>query len=415
MGEPVGFGSDYTDELQRQRCENVPTARAILLNYGKPTETATNVSSSARKIIHIDADCFYAAIEMRDDPSLRNLPFAVGGSAEGRGVLTTCNYPARAYGVRSAMPTAHARRLCPQLIVGPVNMSKYKAVSAQMREIFERYTDQIEPLSLDEAYLDVSACELHSGSATRIAEAIRSDISRELGITVSAGVSSNKFIAKVASDWNKPNGIKVVTPDDIDEFVEQLEVGVIPGVGRVTADKLKRLGFQTCADLRKQDPMELHRRFGSFGLVLYERAFGRDDREVKPDRIRKSISVEHTYSEDIANGAPCLEKLSDLMADLMPRIEKANAGNFIQKAFIKVRFNDFSSTTVEKAGTTARISDYRELMLEGLSRKARPVRLLGIGVRLIPRAPGTGEQLRLKIDPSPANETTQDLQTHGNG
>ena len=178
--------------------------------------------STLRKIIHIDADCFYAAIEIRDDPSLTNRPFAVGGSAEGRGVLTTCNYPAREFGVRSAMPTSQAYRLCPDLIVAPVNIPKYREVSVQMHEIFEQFTDVIEPLSLDEAYLDVTDSTLFDGSASRIAEAIREQIKNEIGITVSAGVSINKFLAKVASDWNKPDGQKVVTPDEVDAFTAAL-------------------------------------------------------------------------------------------------------------------------------------------------------------------------------------------------
>jgi DNA polymerase-4 len=351
-----------------------------------------------RKIIHIDADCFFAAIEMRDNPRLKDIPFAVGGSPSGRGVLTTCNYPARVYGVRSAMPTAQALKLCPQLTVGPVNMSKYRAASQQMREIFERYTEIIEPLSLDEAYLDVSDCASYDRSATRIAEAIRADVEKELGITVSAGVSANKFVAKVASDWNKPNGLKVVPPGDIDAFVADLSISAIPGVGRVTAEKLGRMGFKICRDIRHQDPTELTRKLGSFGLTLYERAYGRDDRPVTPDRIRKSISVEQTYSEDLPNGEACLEKLSELITDLLTRVDKANSRDLIQKGFVKIRFNDFSSTTVERSGTTARISDYRELLLEGLERKALPVRLLGIGVRLHPRGPGSGEQLKLNID-----------------
>jgi len=348
----------------------------------------------ARKIIHIDADCFYAAIEMRDDPSLRNIPFAVGGSPDGRGVLTTCNYPARAFGVRSAMPTAQALRLCPQLIVGPVNMAKYRDVSRQMHSIFERFTSLIEPLSLDEAYLDVSESDHCDGSATLIAESIRAAIHNELGITVSAGVSCNKFIAKVASDWNKPDGIKVVPPENVDSFAAALPVKRIPGVGSVTAEKLERLGLKTCSDIRKADLRDLVRRFGSFGANLHERAYGRDDRPVNPSRDRKSISVEQTYAEDLMNGAPCFDKLNELLVDLLNRIERASARDAIQKAFIKIKFNDFSSTTVEKVGTTARISDYRELLAEGLARKPLPVRLLGIGVRIEPRA---YEQLKLQI------------------
>lgn len=365
-----------------------------MLKYGTPPQTPGISPLSARKIIHIDADCFYAAIEMRDDPSLRSIPFAVGGSPDGRGVLTTCNYLARAFGVRSAMPTAQALRLCPQLVVGPVNMTKYRDVSRQMHSIFERFTSLIEPLSLDEAYLDVSESDHCDGSATLIAESIRTAIHNELGITVSAGVSSNKFIAKVASDWNKPDGIKVVPPEDVDSFAAALAVKRIPGVGSVTAKKLERLGLKTCSDIRKTDLHDLVRRFGSFGANLYERAYGRDDRPVNPSRDRKSISVEQTYADDLMNGAPCFEKLNELLIDLLNRIERANARDAIQKAFIKIKFNDFSSTTVEKAGTTARISDYRELLAEGLARKPLPVRLLGIGVRIEPRA---YEQLKLQI------------------
>ncbi len=365
----------------------------------------------SKKIIHIDADCFYAAIEMRDDPSLSGVPFAVGGRSDRRGVLTTCNYPARSYGVRSAMPTSQALRLCPQLIVRPPNFEKYRAASRQMHEVFERYTDQIEPLSLDEAFLDVTDSHHCDGSATRIAEAIRAAILREIGITVSAGISVNKFIAKVASDWDKPDGLTVVEPEQVDQFAAELPVKLIPGVGKVTCEKLHRLGFKYCADIRSADPGDIHRRFGSFGHTLIERAFGRDDRPVNPDRLRKSISVEHTYADDVPNGDPCLAKLSELMVDLNGRIEAANAGAIIQKAFVKVKFNDFSTTTVEKAGTTARISDYRALLQEGLSRKQLPIRLLGIGVRLLPQEGNGGKQLPLGIDEGATTGRDQPGQT----
>ena len=384
------FDTDYTVKKWRRSGLKLLILGYIVLKNGKQKGVCLNT----RKIIHIDADCFYAAIEMRDDPSLTNIPFAVGGSPSGRGVLTTCNYPARAFGVRSAMPTAQALRLCPQLKVGPVNMMKYREASKEMRRIFEKFTDLIEPLSLDEAYLDVSQSDLYQGSATHMAQTIRADIREKLGITVSAGVSSNKFIAKVASDWNKPDGLKVVTPEEIDLFSAALPVKLIPGVGKVTAHKLERLGFQTCADLREADRNKLVRRFGSFGATLVERAWGRDDRAVNPARNRKSISVENTYAEDLENGQACFEELSDLLVDLMLRIDKANAKNVVQKAFVKIKFNDFSSTTVEKAGTTARISDYRELLAEGLARKPLPVRLLGIGVRI---ETAGAEQLELHI------------------
>ncbi len=351
-----------------------------------------------QKIIHIDADCFFAAIEMRDDPSLIHKPFAVGGSAEGRGVLTTCNYPAREYGVRSAMPTAQAYRLCPELIVAPVNISKYRSVSALMLDIFERFTDVIEPLSLDEAFLDVTHVSSHDGSASRIAEAIRTAVRDELGITVSAGVSINKFIAKVASDWHKPNGLKVVTPDEVDGFSAALKVRAIPGVGPVTADKLTRMGFNTCRDLREADPIRLKRRFGSFAQTLLERAHGRDNRSVNTQRIRKSISVEHTYSNDLGNGKPCLDKLPGLLEELTARIEKTDLSRRIRKAYIKIKFNDFSTTTVERVGTAATLNDYQELLVDGLARRDLPIRLLGLGVRLDPDLPEKFEQLPLDIE-----------------
>lgn len=335
-----------------------------------------------RKIIHIDADCFYAAIEMRDNPRLRDIPFAVGGLPSGRGVLTTCNYLARSYGVRSAMPTRHALRLCPQLQVGPVNMPKYRDASRQLHTIFSRFTDQIEPISLDEAYLDVSNTTVCAGSATRIAQAIRDSVHDELGITVSAGVSCNKFIAKVASDWQKPNGLTVIPPSNIDAFAAALDVGKIPGVGHITGGKLAQLGLKTCADIRRQDPLRLVKRFGKFGHVLWERAHGRDDRRVNPVRSRQSVSIERTFPEDLVGVRACLEQLPLLMDQLETRITRADVVQRVHKAYVKIKFNDFSTTTVERLGTVPTETDYTLLIREGLTRKALPVRLLGVGVRL---------------------------------
>ena len=348
-----------------------------------------------RKIIHIDADCFYAAIEMRDDPSLRNVPLIVGGSAERRGVVATCNYPAREFGIRSAMATAYARKLCPDVIVIPPNMAKYRAASAVMREIFLGYTDCIEPLSLDEAYLDVTQAEAHAGSATRIAEAIRQQVYTQIGITVSAGVSANKFIAKVASDWRKPDGLMVVEPGAIDAFSAALAVRLIPGVGRVTAEKLARRGYKTCADLREVDPAELIRRYGSFGHTLYERAYGRDNRPVNATRVRKSVSVEQTYAQDLTSGQPCLDKLPTLHADLTQRIARAGVGAQIAKVFIKIKFSDFSTTTVERGACEWSLDQFQALLLEGLTRKPLSVRLLGMGVRVSDAAPINSTQLNL--------------------
>lgn len=351
--------------------------------------------NAARKIIHVDADCFYAAIEMRDQPALRDKPIAVGGSASRRGVIATCNYPARSYGVHSAMPTAHALRLCPDLVLLPTNMAKYREVSRAMRGIFERYTALIEPLSLDEAYLDVSDCQHQDGSATRIAAGIREQVRLELGITVSAGVSINKFVAKVASDWRKPDGLTVVPPEEVDSFVAALPVKKIPGVGRVTCEKLERYGFRTCADIRGADRVTLTRLFGRFGASLYERAHGRDDRPVSPERARKSVSTETTYATDLLGESACHAALEPLLKDLRHRMQRAGIVGTAHKPFVKIKFNDFSTTTVERVGTCAVDADFRALISEGLRRKNLPVRLLGVGVRLNDEA---AVQLPLEID-----------------
>ena len=348
-----------------------------------------------RKIIHCDADCFFAAIEMRDDPRLRDLPMAVGGSASRRGVISTCNYVARKYGVHSAMSSAHAMRLCPNLVIIPGNMEKYCEASKVMRSIFYEFTELVEPLSLDEAYLDVSQSSACAGSATLIAEKIRQRIFDELKITVSAGVAPNKFIAKIASDWNKPNGLCVVTPEKVEEFVKPLPVRKIHGVGRVTANKLKGLGIETCEDIRSKSLVELSKHFGAYGLTLSRLALGEDTRLVTPDCERKSLSVEHTYSEDLSSEDSCMAQLPNLLVQLRKRVENLDQSYAIAKAFVKVKFNDFSSTTLERVGTSARISDYRLMMQEALKRKAQPVRLLGIGVRFSQSRANAQQQLAL--------------------
>ena len=359
-----------------------------------------------RKIIHIDADCFYAAIEMRDHPELRGIPMAVGGTAERRGVLTTCNYDARAYGVRSAMPTALAMRLCPQLTVVPPQMHKYREASKVMRGIFANFTEIIEPLSLDEAYLDVSEISDKELTATRIAKAIRQQICEELDITVSAGVSVNKFIAKVASDWMKPDGLTVVPPDEVDAFVAALSVKKIPGVGTVTAEKMYRYGLRTCADVRKWSLHDLRRRFGKFGVVLHERARGRDERPVQPSRVRKSISVERTLVEDVSGPAEWAPIIERLYINLVERIEAAKAWHGIDKAFVKLKFNDFTTTTVVRVGTKAVEADYQDLLAEGWGRKSKPVRLIGLGVRLLDDEDPVSERLPFSETPFSENDTT---------
>ncbi|MPQ69016.1 MULTISPECIES: DNA polymerase IV [Pseudomonas] len=335
-----------------------------------------------RKIIHVDCDCFYAAIEMRDNPSLAGKPMAVGGSADRRGVIATCNYEARAFGVRSAMSSRHALSLCPDLVIVKPRMDAYKEASKDIQAIFRDYTDLIEPLSLDEAYLDVSDSPHFAGSATRIAQDIRRRVSKQLHITVSAGVAPNKFLAKIASDWKKPNGLFVITPDQVEDFVAGLPVNKLHGVGKVTADKLGRLGITDCLQLREWGKLALVREFGSFGERLWGLARGIDERLVHNDSRRQSVSVENTYDVDLPDLASCLEKLPELMETLAGRIARLDSSYRPGKPFVKVKFHDFTQTTLEQAGAGRDLEGYRQLLSQAFARGDRPVRLLGIGVRL---------------------------------
>jgi DNA polymerase-4 len=340
------------------------------------------MNTPVRKIIHCDCDCFYASVEMRDEPSLRGRPLAVGGRPDQRGVIATCNYEARRFGIHSAMATAQAMKLCPELLVIPPNMEKYRIASRQIMEIYRDYTELVEPLSLDEAYLDVTESRHCKGSATLIAQEIRRRIVETVGITASAGVAPNKFVAKIASDWNKPDGLFLVRPDEVDAFVAALPVKKLFGVGKVTAAKLHSLGAQTCADLRSWTMAELQQHFGSFGARLYDLCRGIDVREVNPVRERKSISTEETYTPDVPDLPACLALLPELMEHLQGRIKRNNAEKFINKLFVKIKFNDFQQTTVECVGYAPNLAIYTHLMETGWLRASRPVRLLGVGVRL---------------------------------
>lgn len=339
--------------------------------------------ATGRKIIHCDADCFFAALEMREDPSLRGRPLAVGGSERRRGVISTCNYEARSFGIHSAMPSAHAKRLCPDLLIVPPNMSLYREASMQIREVFHSYADRVEPLSLDEAFLDVTGSSHCHGSATLIAREIRQRVREQLGITVSAGVAPNKFLAKIASDWQKPDGLTVVHPEQVQEFVARLPVKKIYGVGKVSADKLHRMGVETCGDLQALNQVELCKMFGSMGLRLYQLSRGQDDREVKSSWRRQSVSVEHTYPSDLPDLSRCLSELPALFTQLHSRLRRLDKNYRIVKAFVKVKFSDFTTTTMERLGTKADLEDYRSLCSEAYERRRLPVRLLGLGVRLV--------------------------------
>lgn len=251
-----------------------------------------------RKILHIDMDAFYASVEQRDDPSLRGRPVVVAWRGE-RSVVCAASYEARTFGVRSAMPALRAERLCPDAVFVPPDFVRYKAVSRQVREIFARHTDLIEPLSLDEAYLDVTAPKGGQATATEVAQAIRAQIREETQLTASAGVAPNKFLAKIASDWRKPDGLFVIRPHQVFDFLTPLPVGCIPGVGKVAQQRLEALGVKTVGDLRTLDLAVLHEAFGSFGLRLHERAQGIDERPVEPDQPVQSISSEDTFPRDV--------------------------------------------------------------------------------------------------------------------
>ncbi len=333
-----------------------------------------------RKIIHVDMDCFYAAVEMRDNPALRGIPLAVGGASDRRGVISTCNYEAREFGVHSAMATAYALKLCPQLKVIPGRMSHYQAVSQQIREIFHRYTDIIEPLSLDEAFLDVSDCQQFHGSGTLIAENIRTAIRTELNLTASAGVAPNKFLAKICSDENKPDGQCVVTPEDVDAFVRKLPLKKIPGVGKVTVKRLAKYGLHTCDDVRQFGKQELVRQFGGLGEMLYKRSMGIDERELTTSWVRKSLSVERTFAEDILELELTYAHVDKLFTELTRRLEK-HKQRPIKNQQVKLKFSDFRSTTIERKANGLDKQRFLELLPSAWERgNGLGIRLLGLGV-----------------------------------
>lgn len=346
-----------------------------------------------RKIIHCDCDCFYASVEMRDDPRLREVPLAIGGRADQRGVVATCNYAARKFGVRSAMPTSQALKRCPDLVVMRPNMDKYRVASRQILSIYRDYTDLVEPLSLDEAYLDVSLTPQLQGSATRIAQEIRHRIFQDVGITVSAGVAPNKFLAKIASDWNKPDGLYVILPEQVESFVAQLEVDRLFGVGKVTAAKLHQLGIKTCADLIHWSLPDLLQQFGKLGAGLFSLCRGIDERSVVARSERKSVSVEETYTHDLRDFEHCIAELPVLYAELEKQVARTGKTSQINKLNIKIRFNDFKQTTVECRASQLDQQVFADLLQIGYQRRKRPVRLIGLGISVSDKP--SDEQLTL--------------------
>ena len=336
-------------------------------------------------------DCFYAAIEVRDRPELAGHPVGVGGRSQ-RGVLTTCNYEARKFGVRSAMPTFMALQRCPHLVLLPTRFDVYRRESQTIREILHRFTPLVEPLSLDEAYLDVTA---HPGAPGPLAHVIRDLIFRKTKLTASAGIAPNKLIAKIASDMNKPNGQCEVDHDDVPEFIAALPVRKLWGIGQVTERKLEKLGVSTCAELQRFSRAELVEHFGKFGLELYEQCRGIDNRAVEPDRERKSLSNEETFASNLTTLADCEERLAELVDELQKELKLKEPDRGITKVFVKLKFSDFTRTTVERAGREPTLEDFCALLEEGWARTGKPVRLLGVGVRFAETESSEAAQLAL--------------------
>jgi len=372
--------------------------------YAGPMDDSREDISGLRKIIHVDMDAFYASVEQRDDPSLKGRPVAVGGSSE-RGVVAAASYEARSFGVRSAMASAKARRFCPQLVFVRPRFDVYRAVSRQIREIFLDYTPLVEPLALDEAYLDVTSDTKGIGSATRIAELIRARIRETTGLTASAGVSYNKFLAKLASDQNKPDGICVIRPGQGARFVDCLPVRRFHGIGPRGAEKMERLGIRTGGDLRQKDIAFLRQNFGSQADYLYRAARGIDLRPVEAGRPRKSLGAERTFAHDISSGASLRETLDGIIAIVWPNIEQAGLRG--RTVTLKLRLADFTTMTRSRSlsrpiadrQTFARLG--HELIDEVLPLPL-PIRLMGLTLSALetgagPDHPAPGQDRQLPL------------------
>lgn len=339
------------------------------------------MKSQNRKVLHIDCDCFFAAVEMRENPQLINVPIAIGGMSDRRGVISTCNYPAREYGVRSAMATGVAIQKCPELIVLPTNMNLYREVSRQVMAIIRRYGIAFEQVSVDEAFVELDP----SNSAIEVGNKIRAEIEAAVGITVSVGAAPNKFLAKVASDWNKPNGLFAVKPHKVCEFVSELEVRKIPGIGPKTAERLATKGIVLCKDVYAYSLIELVGLYGRTGAVLYQRSRGQDARPLVTERVRKSISVEHTFSQDLYLSDELDRAADSLWAEFVLRTEKANIDRRSLSPFVKIKFNNFSQVTMSDHFMSADLTAFRQLLkkarLRHDSNEDWGIRLIGLGGR----------------------------------
>lgn len=353
-------------------------------------DTESTSTGARRKIIHIDMDAFYASVEQRDFPEYRGIPIVVGGSPEGRGVVATASYEARKFGIRSAMSSQKAKQLCPQVLFVRPRFDVYKSVSQHIREIFRRHTDLIEPLSLDEAYLDVTEDKTGIGSAIEIAKQIKEAIRDELNLTASAGISSNKFVAKIASDMNKPDGLTFIAPSKIERFMETLPVEKFHGVGKVTAEKMKSMGLHTGADLKRLSAEEMTERFGKTGRFYYNIVRGIDERPVQPHREAKSQGAEDTFLHDLTETAQMHAELRKLAHRVAERLAKYGLKG--RTVTLKIKYDDFRQITRNQSFAKP-VGDYETLfetaasLLQKNDPERQPIRLLGISVSNFGEAP----------------------------
>jgi DNA polymerase-4 len=357
-------------------------------------------ANGARRILHIDMDAFYASVEQRDQPALRGRPVAVGGSPESRGVVAAASYEARQHGVHSAMPMSRAVRLCPDLTVVSPDFAKYRAVSAQVFKLYRDVTSLVEPLSLDEAYLDVTENAWGEPLGMEVAKRLKAAIRDATGLTASAGVAPNKFLAKIASGWRKPDGLTVVAPERIESFLQQLMVDALWGVGPVTAKRLRERGIHRLVDVRTADPATLRDAVGSMAEWLLKLASGEDDRAVEPDRKPKSSSSESTYPEDLTDRGRIGDEIAGMARD--NALWLGRKGLVARTVTIKVRYDDF--TTVTRSHSDRPTNDPDEVarravaLLEKTDAGRRPVRLLGAGVSNLEPLGGNGDAEALRLD-----------------
>ena len=364
-----------------------------------------------RKIIHVDMDCFYAAVEEKHNPALKGKPVGIGGPPNSRSVLCTANYEARKFGVKAAIPSSQAMRLCPHLILVPPHFDLYKKESQAVRQILERFTQLIEPLSLDEAYLDVTDSQHFLGSATLIAKEIKRLVRAETGLTISAGVAPNKFLAKVASDWQKPDGLFTIAPHQVNEFIKHLPIEKIFGVGKVTAQQLHLLGIKTCLDLQNYPDSSLSSKIGSRAHELKLYAHGIDDRPVRTSFERKSVNVEETFNIDKKNLEEALRELPELFQDWLLRMERGHYVDRIKSLQVKLKFTDFQQTTLEQVYTETsppNLKHFELLLRRAWDRRGDPVRLIGLGAKLkTSSASQNPEQMPQNTDTFVADEQLQ--------